>query len=89
MLGATGPAMHQFLGFVVAAPTNDWRSKLSRYTEGRLSDGKSVQIGWTVSNLNRPWFAGNPTIPHDETCNGAKWRKVIIEGLKQATIQQC
>ena len=89
LLGPKGNVGSQFLGFRVDVPAKDGRSKLSRFTEGRLPDGKSIRIEWTVSNLNRPWFNGSPTIPNDNTCGGASWRKVIIEGLKQATSETC
>jgi hypothetical protein len=79
----------RFLGFRVDVPANDGRSTLARFTEGRLPDGKTIRIEWTVSGLNSPWFNGSPTIPHDSTCGGATWRKVIIEGLKQATTEAC
>jgi hypothetical protein len=88
LLEPKGAARSQFVGFLVDVPADDGRSGLSRFTAGRLPDGKSVRIEWTVSNLNRPWF-GSPTIPHDGTCNGAAWRKVVVEGLKQATVARC
>jgi hypothetical protein len=89
VLGPAASARSQFLGFRLDLPADDGRAKLSRFTSGKLPDGKSVRIEWTVSNLNRPWFGGSPTIPHDDTCNGATWRKIIIAGLKQATVSRC
>lgn len=89
LLEPKGNARMHFLGFRVDVPAKDGRSKLSRFTEGRLPDGKSIRIEWAVSNLNRPWFAGSASIPHDSTCGGAAWRKVIVEALKHATAEVC
>lgn len=92
LVGRLSPEAHalkRFVGFGVDVAASDGRSRLSRFTEGKLPDGKSIRIEWTVSNLNRSWFAGSPTIPQDQTCDGASWRKLIVEGLKQATSRAC
>jgi hypothetical protein len=82
-----------FIGFALeasAAPAKNsppepvWATKLDK-----LADGAPVGIDWTSSNLNRSWFGGSSWIPADETCNGAAWRKVIVDGLNQASVAAC
>jgi len=82
-----------FIGFALeasAAPAANsalqpaWATKLDK-----LADGAPVGIDWTSSNLNRSWFGGSSWIPNDETCNGAGWRKVIVDGLNQASVAAC
>jgi hypothetical protein len=41
------------------------------------------------SNLNAPWFGGSRYIPKADTCNGNKWRALIIDGLNQASVGMC
>ena len=55
----------------------------------KLADGKGVGIDWTSSNLNNPWFGGSRTIPSKDICNGAAWRKLIVDGLMQASTGLC
>jgi hypothetical protein len=88
-LALLGVPSARFIGFLVDVPFDRWRASTARFTNGRLPDGTSIGINWTVSNLNRPWFAGSPTIPSNTTCNGTAWRKLITEGLKQAVVTRC
>jgi hypothetical protein len=81
--------MSQFIGFMVDGPFDRGRARTTRFTNGKLPDGTNIGINWTVSNLNRPWFAGSPTIPQTDQCHGKTWRQRIIEGLKQATVARC
>jgi hypothetical protein len=80
-----------FIGFELdAAPFEQGRAKLPWVTNvNKLADGKPVGINWTSSNLNRPWFGGNSCIPNTDTCNGLAWRKVIVDGLNQASVGAC
>jgi hypothetical protein len=55
----------------------------------KLADGGRVGINWTSANLNNAWFGGNSCIPNTDTCNGNAWRKVIVDGLNQASIGAC
>ena len=82
-----------FIGFALEAsagppaknaPQSAWLTKVDK-----LADGAPVGIDWTSSNLNRPWFGGSSWIPNNETCNGAAWRKVIVDGLNQASVGAC
>ncbi len=82
-----------FIGFALEAsaaqkanspPQPAWATRLDK-----LADGAPVGIDWTSSNLNRAWFGGSSWIPKDETCNGAAWRKVIVDGLNQASVAAC
>jgi hypothetical protein len=54
-----------------------------------LADGKGVGIAWTSSNLNHSWFGGSRFIPKEDDCGGATWRKLIIDGLQQASGALC
>jgi hypothetical protein len=65
-------------------PQPAWATKLAK-----LADGAPISIDWTSSNLNRAWFGGSSWIPEGEACNGAAWRKVIIDGLNQASVAAC
>ena len=79
-----------FIGFQVGTPFGKGGAKLPWGTDvTKLADGGPVGINWTSSNLNRAWFGGSNSIPNDETCNGAAWRKVIVDGLNQASIGAC
>ena len=55
----------------------------------KLADGGAIGINWTSSNLNRPGFGGSSCIPNTDACNGNAWRKVIVDGLNQASVAAC
>ena len=59
-----------------------------RTTVDKLGAAKTASVGieWTSSNLNNAWFAGSQFIPADDTCGGNAWRRVIIDGLRQASV---
>lgn len=79
-----------FIGFELDTPFGQGRERLAWVTNvSKLADGKPLGINWTSSNLNRPWFGGNSCIPNSETCNGNAWRKVIVDGLNQASVGAC
>ena len=79
-----------FIGFELDEPFGLGRSRLPWVTNiTKLADGKPLGINWTSSNLNRPWFGGNSCIPNSDTCNGNAWRKVIVDGLNQASVGAC
>ena len=79
-----------FIGFELDVPFGQGRARLPWVTNvNKLADGKPLGINWTSSNLNRPWFGGNSCIPNSETCNGNAWRKVIVDGLNQASVGAC
>lgn len=79
-----------FIGFELDAPFGEGRTKLPWVTNvDKLADGGPVGINWTSSNLNRPWFGGNSCIPNTDACNGSAWRKVIVDGLNQASVGAC
>jgi hypothetical protein len=81
------PSVASFIGFRVLDPVNLQDSRRAWYQNvAKLADGKGAGIGWTSSNLNGPWFGGSRWIPKDDTCNGKKWRTLIIDGLNQASI---
>lgn len=80
----------EFVGFTVDVPyaaaqaSNPWCSNV-----GKLADGSTVGVDWTSSNLNRPWFGGSSWIPNTSACQGLAWRKVIAEGINQASVAAC
>jgi hypothetical protein len=79
-----------FIGFALDAPFEQGREKLAWVSNvDKLADGGPVGINWTSSNLNRPWFGGSSSIPSTDTCNGKAWRKVIVDGLNQASVGAC
>jgi hypothetical protein len=79
-----------FIGFELDAQFKEGREKLVWITNvDKLADGGPVGINWTSSNLNSPWFGGNSCIPNTDTCNGSAWRKVIVDGLNQASVAAC
>lgn len=79
-----------FIGFALEAPFKQGRERLSWITNvAKLADGAPVGINWTSSNLNSSWFGGSSSIPKTDTCNGSAWRKVIVDGLNQATVATC
>ena len=79
-----------FIGFELDAPFEEGREKLVWVTNvDKLADGGPVGINWTSANLNNAWFGGNSCIPNTDTCNGNAWRKVIVDGLNQASVGAC
>jgi hypothetical protein len=78
-----------FIGFQVDVPYSQSEARFDWFSNAKLADGKSVGIDWTSSNLNHPWFGGSRTIPSKDTCNGAAWRKLIVDGLMQASTGLC
>jgi hypothetical protein len=79
-----------FIGFELDAPYHQGREKLAWVTNvDKLADGAPVGVNWTSSNLNRPWFGGSSSIPNSDACNGSAWRKVIVDGLNQASVGAC
>jgi hypothetical protein len=79
-----------FIGVEIDAPFDAGRATTVRFTNiDALADGKPVGINWTSSNLNHPYFAGSRMIPATSLCNGAAWRKLIIDGLQQASAGVC
>ncbi len=79
-----------YIGFRVDEPfgINDARRPWFTNVD-KLADGKGVGIAWTSSNLNDPWFGGSRWIPQTAFCNGAPWRKLIIDGLNRASMGMC
>jgi hypothetical protein len=79
-----------FIGFLVDVPytgndsRRDWFSNVDK-----LVDGAGVGIDWTSPNLNDPWFGGSHWIPSGDACSGSAWRKVIVDGLQQASAAAC
>ena len=79
-----------FIGFQVdslltgADATRDWFTNVEK-----LADGAGVGIDWTSPNLNHPWFGGSRWIPATDTCDGPTWRKLIADGLQQASVPAC
>ena len=79
-----------FIGFIVDNPFDADRARTGRFTNvAALPDGKPVGINWTSSNLNAPYFAGSRLIPGTALCDGGSWRKLIIDGLQQASEGAC
>jgi hypothetical protein len=79
-----------FIGFQVDNPfgvsdaSQDWFSNVDQ-----LADGAGVGIDWTSSNLNNAWFGGSHWIPSADICDGSSWRRLIVDGLQQASIPVC
>jgi hypothetical protein len=78
-----------FIGFQVDAPYSKLEGRFDWFSNVKLADGKGVGIDWTSSNLNHPWFGGSRFIPNKDTCNGPAWRKLIVDGLNQASTGLC
>jgi hypothetical protein len=78
-----------FIGFQVDVPYGVLEGQFDWFSNVKLADGKSVGIDWTSSNLNNPWFGGSRFIPNKDTCNGPAWRKLIVDGLMQASSGLC
>jgi hypothetical protein len=81
--------MALFIGFQVDVPYSPFEARLDWFSNATLADGKGVGINWTSSNLNQSWFGGSRCIPNKDTCNGAAWRKLIVDGLTQASTGLC
>jgi hypothetical protein len=78
-----------FIGFQVDAPYSRLEARFDWFSNVGLADGGGVGIDWTSSNLNHPWFGGSRFIPNKDTCNGPAWRKLIVDGLMQASAGLC
>ena len=78
-----------FIGFQVDVPYSRLEGRFDWFSNAKLADGKGVGIDWTSSNLNNPWFGGSRFIPNKDTCNGPAWRKLIVDGLMQASTGLC
>lgn len=79
-----------FIGFAADDPFDKLEAKLGLYTNiAKLADGKPIGIDWASSNLNHAWFGGSRAIPATDTCNGKAWRKLIVDGLNQASVGAC
>jgi hypothetical protein len=78
-----------FIGFQVDVPHSQIEARFDWFTNVKLADRKGVGIDWTSSNLNHPWFGGSRFIPNKDTCNGPAWRKLIVDGLMQASTGLC
>jgi hypothetical protein len=78
-----------FIGFQVDVPHSPLEGRFDWFTNAKLADGKGIGIDWTSSNLNHPWFGGSRFIPKNDTCNGTAWRKLIVDGLMQASSGSC
>jgi hypothetical protein len=78
-----------FIGFQVDVPYSRLEARFDWFSNAKLADGKSVGVDWTSSNLNNPWFGGSRFIPNKDTCNGLAWRKLILDGLNQASTGLC
>ena len=82
--------VNTFIGCIVDVPYTGVEAKFPWFTNvDKLTDGKGLGIDWTSSNLNNPWFGGDRTIPATDACNGAAWRKLIVDGLNQASVGLC
>jgi len=77
-----------FIGCLVDVPYAGMDAKFPWFTNVKLADA-SVGIDWTSSNLNNGWFGGSRTIPSTADCNGGQWRKLIVDGLNQASAAIC
>lgn len=79
-----------FIGFRADVPFGLNDSRRAWFTNvAQFADGQGLGVAWTSSNLNHPWFAGSRWIPKDQTCGGAAWRKLIVDGLQQASSRVC
>jgi len=79
-----------FIGFQVDVPYSRVEGRFDWFTNvDKLADGKGVGIDWTSSNLNQSWFGGSRFIPNKDTCYGAAWRKLIVDGLMRASTLSC
>jgi hypothetical protein len=78
-----------FIGFGVDVPFSKAQGRLDWFANADLADGAAVGIDWNSPNLNGPWFDGEGWIPDDQTCNGATWRRLIVDALHQASAGVC
>jgi len=79
-----------FIGFQVDVPFGAVDAKLDWFTNvDKLADRKGIGIDWTSANLNNPWFGGSHWIPSTDACGGKAWRKLIVDGLNQASAGTC
>jgi hypothetical protein len=79
-----------FIGFQLDQPFSASDAQQAWCTNvDKLTDGQGVGISWASANLNGPWFDGSSWIPNTDACNGKAWRKVIIEGIHQASAGAC
>ncbi|HKA75288.1 MAG TPA: hypothetical protein VKE26_26030 [Xanthobacteraceae bacterium] len=79
-----------FIGFAADVPFSALEARLGLFTNvDQLADGKAMGIDWASSNLNNAWFGGSRSIPDGDTCNGAAWRRLIVDGLNQASMATC
>jgi hypothetical protein len=78
-----------FIGFQVDVPYSRLEARFDWFTNVKLADGKGVGLDWTSSNLNHRWFGGSRFIPNNDICNGPAWRKLIVDGLMQASTALC
>jgi hypothetical protein len=80
----------QFIGVTVDVPFDEGRARTERFTNvDKLADGGPVGINWTTSNLNYAFFGGSRMVPSTDQCNGGSWRKLIVDGLTQASAAVC
>jgi hypothetical protein len=84
-----GAPIAMFIGFQVDVPHSRLEARFDWFSNVKLADGKGVGIDWTSSNLNDRWFGGSRFIPNKDTCNGPAWRKLIVDGLMQASTGLC
>lgn len=79
-----------FIGFQVDKPFSPSDGSLAWFSNvNKLADGQGVGIDWTSANLNNSWFGGSHWIPDSDTCSGNAWRKVILDGINQASAAAC
>jgi hypothetical protein len=79
-----------FIGFQLDNPFSPSDARLAWFSNlDKLADGQGVGIDWTSANLNNSWFGGSHWIPDSQTCSGKAWRKVIVDGLHQASVGTC
>jgi hypothetical protein len=79
-----------FIGFAADVPFSKADAQRPWFANvDKLADGKGVGIDWTSANLNDPWFGGSRAIPDTEACYGSAWRKLIVDGLNQASVGAC
>jgi len=79
-----------FIGVMIDEPYGTADARLDWFSNvDRLADGKGIGIDWTSSNLNGPWFGGSHFIPPSDDCSGNAWRRLIAEGLVQASAGVC
>ena len=82
--------INAFIGFAVDEPFGLDDLRLGYHSNvAALTDRKPAGIMWASSNLNHPWFGGSRRIPSTDICNGAAWRKLIVNGLQQASVGAC